>query len=168
MCLFLCCRCHQCASVCAVCHHVVKGLFVWCQGCSHGGHLEHVMEWLKSSIHCPAGCGHLCEYAWHTHTRVRNSTFIECQCVLEWKCCYRQWIHLHPDLTPAKKYISSSNALWFYFTMLYCQTHICEKEVVNIFTSVQFAAIKCVPSLFVMNIDLNSKSLFISYFITHH
>ncbi|XP_058254074.1 GATOR complex protein WDR24 isoform X2 [Hemibagrus wyckioides] len=60
---WICDRCHQCASVCAVCHHVVKGLFVWCQGCSHGGHLEHVMEWLKSSNHCPAGCGHLCEYA---------------------------------------------------------------------------------------------------------
>lgn len=55
-------RCHQCASVCAVCHHVVKGLFVWCQGCSHGGHLEHIMSWLKSSAYCPAGCGHLCEY----------------------------------------------------------------------------------------------------------
>ncbi|XP_016327401.1 WD repeat-containing protein 24-like [Sinocyclocheilus anshuiensis] len=59
---WICDRCHQCASVCAVCHHVVKGLFVWCQGCSHGGHLEHVMEWLKQSKHCPAGCGHLCEY----------------------------------------------------------------------------------------------------------
>ncbi|XP_072228931.1 GATOR2 complex protein WDR24 [Leuresthes tenuis] len=59
---WICDRCHQCASVCAVCHHVVKGLFVWCQGCSHGGHLEHIMNWLKSSSHCPAGCGHLCEY----------------------------------------------------------------------------------------------------------
>lgn len=55
-------RCRQCASICAVCHHVVKGMFVWCQGCSHGGHLEHVMNWLKSNAHCPAGCGHLCEY----------------------------------------------------------------------------------------------------------
>ncbi|XP_041134014.1 GATOR complex protein WDR24-like isoform X1 [Polyodon spathula] len=59
---WICDRCHQCASICAVCHHVVKGLFVWCQGCSHGGHLEHIMNWLKSSSHCPAGCGHLCEY----------------------------------------------------------------------------------------------------------
>ncbi|KAK7919744.1 hypothetical protein WMY93_011028 [Mugilogobius chulae] len=59
---WICDRCHQCASVCAVCHHVVKGLFVWCQGCSHGGHLEHIMNWLKGSTHCPAGCGHLCEY----------------------------------------------------------------------------------------------------------
>lgn len=66
-------RCHQCASVCAVCHHVVKGLFVWCQGCSHGGHLEHIMSWLKSSAHCPAGCGHLCEYTWEHHDHRSHS-----------------------------------------------------------------------------------------------
>lgn len=65
-------RCNQCASVCAVCHHVVKGLFVWCQGCSHGGHLEHIMNWLKSNAHCPAGCGHLCEYTWKQGNRSRG------------------------------------------------------------------------------------------------
>ncbi|KAL7979114.1 hypothetical protein Chor_015138 [Crotalus horridus] len=54
--------CRQCASMCAVCHHVVKGLFVWCQGCSHGGHLQHIMKWLETSSHCPTGCGHVCEY----------------------------------------------------------------------------------------------------------
>ncbi|KAM6378885.1 GATOR2 complex protein WDR24 [Pluvialis apricaria] len=59
---WICDRCRQCASMCAVCHHVVKGLFVWCQGCSHGGHLQHIMKWLETSSHCPAGCGHLCEY----------------------------------------------------------------------------------------------------------
>uniref|UniRef100_A0A8C4SX32 GATOR2 complex protein WDR24 n=1 Tax=Erpetoichthys calabaricus TaxID=27687 RepID=A0A8C4SX32_ERPCA len=59
---WICDRCHQCASICAVCHHVVKGLFVWCQGCSHGGHLEHIMKWLRTKSQCPAGCGHLCEY----------------------------------------------------------------------------------------------------------
>lgn len=67
-------RCHQCASVCAVCHHVVKGMFVWCQGCSHGGHLEHIMNWLKSSAHCPAGCGHLCEYTW-AHQKHRSHSW---------------------------------------------------------------------------------------------
>uniref|UniRef100_A0A3Q2SPK9 GATOR2 complex protein WDR24 n=1 Tax=Fundulus heteroclitus TaxID=8078 RepID=A0A3Q2SPK9_FUNHE len=59
---WICDRCRQCASACAVCHHVVKGLFVWCQGCSHGGHLEHIMNWLRNNAHCPAGCGHMCEY----------------------------------------------------------------------------------------------------------
>ncbi|XP_028823018.1 GATOR2 complex protein WDR24 isoform X2 [Denticeps clupeoides] len=59
---WICDRCHQCASVCAVCHHVVRGLFVWCQGCGHGGHLEHMRSWLRDNTHCPTGCGHLCEY----------------------------------------------------------------------------------------------------------
>ncbi|XP_007903057.1 GATOR complex protein WDR24 isoform X2 [Callorhinchus milii] len=59
---WICDRCRQCASMCAVCHQVVKGLFVWCQGCSHGGHLQHIMNWLRTRSHCPAGCGHLCEY----------------------------------------------------------------------------------------------------------
>uniref|UniRef100_A0A8C4R702 GATOR2 complex protein WDR24 n=1 Tax=Eptatretus burgeri TaxID=7764 RepID=A0A8C4R702_EPTBU len=59
---WLCDRCRRCASVCAVCHHAVKGLFVWCQGCSHGGHLKHMHDWLSASPHCPTGCGHLCEY----------------------------------------------------------------------------------------------------------
>ncbi|XP_076154666.1 GATOR2 complex protein WDR24 [Alosa pseudoharengus] len=59
---WICDRCRQCASVCAVCHHVVRGLFVWCQGCGHGGHLEHMRSWLRDNTHCPTGCGHLCEY----------------------------------------------------------------------------------------------------------
>ncbi|XP_031417191.1 GATOR complex protein WDR24 [Clupea harengus] len=59
---WICDRCRQCASVCAVCHHVVRGLFVWCQGCGHGGHLEHMGSWLRDNTHCPTGCGHLCEY----------------------------------------------------------------------------------------------------------
>ncbi|KAM4602311.1 GATOR2 complex protein WDR24 [Discoglossus pictus] len=60
---WICDRCRQCASMCAVCHHVVKGLFVWCQGCGHGGHLQHIMNWMQTNSQCPAGCGHLCEYS---------------------------------------------------------------------------------------------------------
>jgi hypothetical protein len=37
-------------------------LYVWCQGCGHGGHLHHMQDWLNSSQWCPAGCGHRCEY----------------------------------------------------------------------------------------------------------
>ncbi|XP_032869175.1 LOW QUALITY PROTEIN: GATOR complex protein WDR24-like [Amblyraja radiata] len=59
---WMCERCHQGASKCAVCHHAVKGLFVWCQGCTHGGHLQHIMDWFQLHAHCPTGCGHLCEY----------------------------------------------------------------------------------------------------------
>jgi hypothetical protein len=45
-----------------VCHAVVKGLFVWCQGCGHGGHVLHIRRWLEKRAACPAGCGHKCQY----------------------------------------------------------------------------------------------------------
>lgn len=60
---WLCDRCHSTdASRCSICHQVVKGLYVWCQGCSHGGHLMHMQEWFSKNKQCPTGCGHLCEY----------------------------------------------------------------------------------------------------------
>ncbi|XP_039188076.1 GATOR complex protein WDR24-like [Crotalus tigris] len=37
---WICNRCRQCASMCAVCHHVVKGLFAWCQGWSSTAYHE--------------------------------------------------------------------------------------------------------------------------------
>ncbi|XP_071480609.1 GATOR2 complex protein WDR24-like [Diadema antillarum] len=48
---------------CSICHLPVKGLYAWCQGCSHGGHINHMREWFKTSRFCPTGCGHQCEYA---------------------------------------------------------------------------------------------------------
>ncbi|XP_040581283.1 GATOR2 complex protein WDR24 [Lepeophtheirus salmonis] len=57
-----CNRCQTFPNQCAVCHRVVKGLFVWCQGCGHGGHIEHLSEWLEKNTLCPTGCGHHCEY----------------------------------------------------------------------------------------------------------
>ncbi|CAH0389675.1 unnamed protein product [Bemisia tabaci] len=60
---WLCDRCHTANSaICALCHRVVKGLYAWCQGCSHGGHMEHIQKWLETNKVCPTGCGHLCEY----------------------------------------------------------------------------------------------------------
>jgi len=60
---WLCDRCKQPAiNTCSICHLPVKGIFVWCQGCGHGGHLKHIQEWLSINAQCPAGCGHLCEY----------------------------------------------------------------------------------------------------------
>ncbi|KAJ4434158.1 hypothetical protein ANN_16478 [Periplaneta americana] len=62
---WLCDRCHcsECA-VCSVCHQVVRGLYAWCQGCSHGGHLAHMQEWWEANNkQCPTGCGHICEYS---------------------------------------------------------------------------------------------------------
>lgn len=57
--------CTKCKSAdtskCSVCNLVVRGLYAWCQGCSHGGHLEHMKQWFLNNSKCPK-CGHLCEY----------------------------------------------------------------------------------------------------------
>lgn len=61
---WLCDRCHTTdAALCSVCHQIVKGLYMWCQGCSHGGHLPHIKQWMASNKVCPTGCGHACEYS---------------------------------------------------------------------------------------------------------
>lgn len=60
---WLCDRCHNAVtSTCSVCHQIVRGLYSWCQGCGHGGHLTHFIKWFKSNRECPGGCGHHCEY----------------------------------------------------------------------------------------------------------
>ncbi|XP_041979515.1 GATOR complex protein WDR24 [Aricia agestis] len=46
--------------VCAVCGGAVRGLYAWCQGCAHGGHLLHLRDWVRRHQLCPAGCGHHC------------------------------------------------------------------------------------------------------------
>lgn len=73
----LCCRilkqgwmCRRCPDknrtnfihVCALCHLPVKGHYIWCQGCCHGGHYNHLTQWFLNHKECPTGCGHLCEY----------------------------------------------------------------------------------------------------------
>ena len=45
---------------CNVCSQTVSGIFVWCQGCGHGGHLEHMKSWFGNNKQCPAGCLHNC------------------------------------------------------------------------------------------------------------
>lgn len=59
---WLCDRCKTITNQCCICHLPVKGLFLWCQGCSHGGHLQHVKDWFSRNPECPTGCGHFCEY----------------------------------------------------------------------------------------------------------
>ncbi|RXG55744.1 WD repeat-containing protein 24 [Armadillidium vulgare] len=68
--------CKKCGSIpsrCAVCHCAVQGLFVWCQGCSHGGHLMHLFEWFSENTVCPTGCGHECEFTGYTSMPGRPS-----------------------------------------------------------------------------------------------
>ncbi|CDW83462.1 wd repeat-containing protein 24 [Stylonychia lemnae] len=55
-------KCKKVYSRCSICNVPVKTLYVWCQGCSHGGHYNHMLKWLKDNNTCPAGCGHICKY----------------------------------------------------------------------------------------------------------
>ncbi|KAI8146794.1 WD40-repeat-containing domain protein [Fennellomyces sp. T-0311] len=55
-----CDKCHKLLNPCSICHQTVRGLYVWCQGCNHGGHLEHMREWFNHEAMCPTGCGHSC------------------------------------------------------------------------------------------------------------
>lgn len=59
---WVCDRCKIFTNICSICHHPIRGISVWCQGCCHGGHLHHIQEWLAENTLCPAGCGHHCEY----------------------------------------------------------------------------------------------------------
>uniref|UniRef100_A0A6V2AHI3 GATOR complex protein WDR24 n=1 Tax=Ditylum brightwellii TaxID=49249 RepID=A0A6V2AHI3_9STRA len=59
----VCKSCRRQIGRCWICHEAVKGIFVWCPGCGHGGHIDHTLEWfggrgertLRES--CPTGCG---------------------------------------------------------------------------------------------------------------
>ncbi|KAJ1871488.1 SEA (Seh1-associated) complex subunit [Coemansia sp. RSA 990] len=57
-----CLECESLANSCVVCEMPVRGRFIWCKGCGHGGHAEHMWGWFKDldQSHCPAGCGHWC------------------------------------------------------------------------------------------------------------
>ncbi|KAI8582866.1 hypothetical protein K450DRAFT_225216 [Umbelopsis ramanniana AG] len=55
-----CDKCHKLLNPCSLCHQTVRGLYVWCQGCNHGGHLEHMRDWFSNNSQCPTGCGHTC------------------------------------------------------------------------------------------------------------
>ena len=48
----------------------VKGVYVYCPGCGHGGHLEHALEWFAVHEFCPTGCGKIFdfyEYMYQSH-----------------------------------------------------------------------------------------------------
>ncbi|CAG8492762.1 10348_t:CDS:10 [Ambispora gerdemannii] len=60
---WVCDKCQKLLNPCSTCHQIVKGLYSWCQGCGHGGHLAHMSEWFQKSAECPTGCGHYCVHA---------------------------------------------------------------------------------------------------------
>ena len=56
----MCRSCRRKVGTCFICHEPVKGMFVWCPGCGHGGHMDHALEWFGKNEVCPTGCGHKC------------------------------------------------------------------------------------------------------------
>ena len=58
-----CGKCRALVSQCALCLQPVRGVYVWCPGCGHGGHAAHLQEWFAGNKECPTGCGHRCHLA---------------------------------------------------------------------------------------------------------
>ena len=58
-----CGKCRALVSQCALCLQPVRGVYVWCPGCGHGGHVKHLQEWFATNKECPTGCGHKCHLA---------------------------------------------------------------------------------------------------------
>jgi len=58
----VCEKCNRIAAICSICRLPVKGNYVWCQGCGHGGHADHMKKWFDSNQSaCPTGCSHICK-----------------------------------------------------------------------------------------------------------
>jgi len=55
--------CKKRTNVCSICHELVRGMYLWCQTCGHGGHATHIREWFRTNFACPTGCRHLCHFA---------------------------------------------------------------------------------------------------------
>ena len=43
-----------------MCEGSLRGLYVFCPECFHGGHPEHLKSWFSSNADCPVGCGCKC------------------------------------------------------------------------------------------------------------
>lgn len=57
-----CQKCQDFAFRCSLCDNAVRGLFVICDYCQHGGHVEHIKGWFAKQEVCPTGCGCLCSF----------------------------------------------------------------------------------------------------------
>ncbi|KAF4742797.1 hypothetical protein FOZ63_003558, partial [Perkinsus olseni] len=69
----ICSHCHKNNRSCVVCGKNVKGLWLACQVCGHGGHVMHMTDWFTTQKYeiCPSpNCGHVCSPASSAH---RNS-----------------------------------------------------------------------------------------------
>jgi len=82
-----CGSCRRRVGMCFLCHEPVRGMFVWCPGCGHGGHLDHAIEWFGGSDFgsngelrefCPTGCGHKCNFVQHIKAFPRTNSLMRC------------------------------------------------------------------------------------------
>mmetsp|Transcript_25559 Transcript_25559/g.50335 ORF Transcript_25559/g.50335 Transcript_25559/m.50335 type:complete len:149 (-) Transcript_25559:20-466(-) len=64
----MCDSCRRALATCALCQTAVHGLFAWCQGCGHGGHLYCMRQWFQENSLCPTGCLHRCVFTTGTHS----------------------------------------------------------------------------------------------------
>lgn len=79
-----CNSCRRRIGFCFLCHEPVAGVFVWCPGCGHGGHLDHALEWfggmdgkpIRES--CPTGCGHKCNLSQRISAFPQTDSFMTC------------------------------------------------------------------------------------------
>ncbi|CCJ28704.1 unnamed protein product [Pneumocystis jirovecii] len=60
-------RCQKIPDGCIICNIPVKGQYLWCQNCSHGGHATCIRTWFVDGYSpygaCPAtGCSHHCGF----------------------------------------------------------------------------------------------------------
>jgi hypothetical protein len=85
-----CKNCRRRIGFCFLCHEPVNGVFVWCPGCGHGGHLDHALEWFGGGIDgnpvresCPTGCGHRCNLSTQLSAFPRTDSFLRCHLVSE-------------------------------------------------------------------------------------
>nr|CCA22503.1 conserved hypothetical protein [Albugo laibachii Nc14] len=58
----LCPHCNSMPAQCSICQLPVRGLYVWCPVCSHGGHFQHLRDWFLVEDVCPTGCSHQCSF----------------------------------------------------------------------------------------------------------
>ncbi|GKY92256.1 hypothetical protein MPSEU_000196700 [Mayamaea pseudoterrestris] len=79
----VCRSCRKRVGLCFLCHEPVKGMYVWCPGCGHGGHLDHALQWFGGQQDravrgaCPTGCGHRCNLLQQISAFPRSSSMKE-------------------------------------------------------------------------------------------
>ena len=88
----VCKKCRRRVGMCFICHEPVTGMYVWCPGCGHGGHMSHAIQWFGGPdgkairTVCPTGCGHKCNFvqmatAFPRTTSMAASAADQCQLI---------------------------------------------------------------------------------------